>query len=1030
MSLPALAVEKRTFVYVAIFLLTVAGIGAFFQLGQLEDPAFTVKTAVVTTFYPGASPTEVELEVTDVIEQAIQKMPELDYLHSLSRAGVSIIKVEIKQEYWGDVLPQLWDVLRKRIRDVRHELPQGASDPLVSDDFSEVYGFVLAVTGDGYDMLQLDTFVDIMRKELSLVEGVSRCDIWGKPTRAIYVDISESQLAQLGMTSESLDSQLRQQNLVVDAGSIDIESRRLRVDVTGGFQRPEDIEDLVLRSTPLDSLYTGQAPTSDIIRLGDLATVTPDYKRPVNWWMRHNGREPALAIHISAQAGVNAVKVGDAIDHRLNELLAEIPVGVEVEKIAWQGDLVNDSIISFMINLLEAIGIVLLVLCVSMGLRMAVIVGVGGLVLTIIATFAVMAVWGIDLHRMSLGALIIAMGMMVDNAIVVADGVAVRIQSGMDRKQAAIEAASKPAIPLLGATVIAIMAFYPIYAARSDTGEYCRALFQVVAASLLLSWLFAMTIVPLLCMAMLPEPKGDAAADPYAGRFFRTFRRLLGTAVRFKWPVVAVMVALLLAAVWGFGFVNQMFFPDSSRPQFMVDYWAPQGTRIERVSEDVRVIEEKLLEHPLVQSVSTFIGQGPPRFYLPVDPEVPYPEYAQLIVNVENYKDGFAVAAEIEPWLRANVSALTRVRKYGVGPSDTWKLEVKISGPGDADLGTLRRLADQGVEILEACPLAREVRTNMRQRAPRIVARFNQERGRWSLVSRDDVGKSTKTSFDGRSVGLYREGDNLYEIILRRTDREEVAGSLETLSVLPMLSTEPVPLAQVIDGVELSWENAIIRRWDRRRSVRIQCSPIDGVTFPKLRSEVVEQVESIELPPGYSLEWRGESDSTATAQASLVPGAIPTGLIVVLTLVALFNALRPPLVIFCTIPFAMIGVSMGFLLTRGSFGFLALLGLMSLAGMMIKNAIVLIDEINANLAKGQSPYDSVMDAAVSRLRPVFNAAATTVLGVIPLLQDPFWVAMAITIMFGLAFGTILTLTLLPVLYSCFYGIKPTPASNG
>ena len=1030
MSLAKIAVEKKTVTYFAIFLMTVAGLAAYGQLGQLEDPQFTVKTAVVTTFYPGASPAEVELEVTDLIERAIQEIPELDYLHSISRAGVSIIKVEIKQNYWADVLPQIWDVLRKKIRNIHDKLPPGASTPLVSDDFSEVYGFVLAVTGDGFTLLELDDYVDIIKKELSLVDGVARCELWGTPRKVIYIDASQAQLAQLGLTAETVIQQLRQQNVVVDAGSIDIDDRRLRVAPTGTFQRPEDIGELTLRASPIDGLGAGPAAarSADIIRLRDIASITATYERPVQWWMRQNGNEPAFAVSISPKSGSNVVEVGKRIEQRLDEVIADLPVGIELEKVAWQADLVEESIDGFIWNLVAAVAIVLVVLFVSMGLRMAIIIGIGGLVLTIIGTFMIMDIWGIDLQRMSLGALIIAMGMMVDNAIVVADGIAVRLEKGMDRKQAAIEAASQPAIPLLGATVIATIAFYPIFAAKSDVGEYCRSLFQVVGTALVLSWIMAMTIIPLLCIAMLPTPKKRSEnQDPYGGRLFVLFRRLLGTAIGFKWPVMAGLVILLGVAIWGFGFVNQMFFPDSSRPQLMVDYWAPQGTRIEQVREDVRVIEQKLLPHPLVKSVTTFVGQGPPRSYLPVDPEVPYPEYAEFVLNFEDYKDAFKLAEEIEPWLKDNIpEALTRVRKYGVGPSDTWKFEALFSGPGDADLKTLRRLARQGMEILDDCPLAREVRTNMRQRVPKIVPRYDQQRGRWAMVSREDIGKATKRAFDGLPVGLYRERKDLYSIIFRQTEgeRARAAADIETLAVLPAMSSKPVPLSQVTKDIGVEWEDPIIRRWDRRRSVRVQCSPVDGVTYPTLRAAVLDRFNAIELPPGYTMEWRGEYDSTATAQASLGPGVIPASLLIAFIVVALFNAFRPPLVIFCTIPLAMIGVTFGFIVTRGAFGFLALLGLMSLAGMMIKNAIVLIDEINLNLAGGKTPYQSVVDAAVSRLRPVFNAAATTVLGVIPLLQDPFWVAMAITIMFGLAFGTVLTMIVIPVLYACFFRIRP------
>ncbi len=1052
MSLAEFSVKNRTTTYFGIFLFTLAGVLSYFQLGQLEDPEFTVKTGVVTTFYPGASPAEVELEVTDVIERAMQEIPEVDKQKSISRAGVSIVKVYIDESHKKHEMPQLWDMVRKKVNNVTGDLPPGTSTPLVSDDFSEVYGFVLAVTGDGFDLLELDDYADILKKELSLVPGVARCELWGEPERVVYIDISSARLSEFGLTEATVIAQLQNQNFVVNAGGIDVQERRLRVSPTGQFSEPEDIGNLVIRpgftelildfsqganvtanTSPLPSASSDfREYGSDLIRLRDVVDdITVDYRRPPFSWMRYNGHEPAIALQISPRAGSNVVTVGKAIDARVAELLETLPVGIEVGKVAWQGDLVQAATDGFMVNLMQAVGIVLVVLWLTMGWRMAVIIGIGGLVLTILCSFTVMMVWGIDLQRMSLGALIIAMGMMVDNAIVVADGIVVRMQRGEDRVKAAVGAASQPSIPLLGATVIAVMAFFPIYAAPSDVGEYCKSLFQVVAVALILSWVLAMTIVPLMCIGMLPTPKTTSAdSNPFDTKFYRGFALLLRQSIRFKWIFMTAMVALLVVSMAGFGYVRQMFFPDSSRPQLMVQYWAPQGTRVEQTIESLNKLEAKCLESDLVTAVASFSGTGPPRFYLPMDPELPYPEYGELLLSFDDYKEGFEFAAGLEDWIEENFAdGLVRVRKFGVGPMDTWKFEALFSGPADADLGVLRDLANQGMEILHASPLTREVRSNMRQRTPMITPVFANERARWAGIDRTAVGRATQRAFDGQLIGLYRQRQDLYPILVRHTEgeRRQAAGTLETLPVVRELSTRTVPLAQVTHGVEMRWEDPIIRRWDRRRSVRVQCSPIDGVTLPTLLDSVRDQFEAIELPPGYDLRWMGEDDSTAVGRDSLIPGTIPAVIIIAFTVVALFNAFRPAMVIFLTIPFAIIGVTAGFLALNGAFGFLALLGLMSLAGMMIKNAIVLLDEVKINLAAGKTPYQSVVDSALSRLRPVFNAAATTVLGVVPLLQDPFWVAMAITIMCGLAFGTLLTMFVIPVLYSCFYGIKPDPA---
>ncbi len=768
----------------------------------------------------------------------------------------------------------------------------------------------------------------------------------------------------------------------------------------------------------------------DIIRIKDFASVERGYIDPPVNVMRYNG-QPAIGIALAPAAGVNAVQVGRAVDRRIDELAEVIPAGIELHRISWQSDLVAESIRAFMINLAQAVGIVLVVLAATMGLRMAAIIGLSGLVFAILGTFIFMAVLEIDLQRVSLGALIIAMGMMVDNAIVVADGFVVRLQRGMDRTKAAIEAASQPAWALLGATLVATMAFYPIFASDYDTGEYAGSLFVVVGIALLFSWLLSQTVTPLLCMSLIPDPKdGGGSTDPYGGKFYQRFRGLLATAIRARFFFIGSLVALLLISLWSFRFVPQMFFPDASRLQFMIDYWEPEGSRIQDVSTHLRAIEHKLRDTPGVTSVSTFIGGGPPRFYLPVNPEDPYPSYGQLIVNTDSLRNVDTAMDHITPWIAANVpQALVRVRKYGVGAFDDWKFEARFSGPAEADPDVLRRLGEQGMAILEASPSAKEVRTNWRNRDRRVVPEYNQERGRWAGVDREDLANATKRSFDGVPVGLYREGDDLIPIVFRdvAAQRAGAASDMDRIQILPTLSTESVPLSQVTDGIAVEWEDPLIWRWDRRRAITVQASP-HQVTAPTLMADVRAAFEAIELPPGYSLEFDGEYGSTNDSQEALIPGIVPAVVIMIAIIVVLFNAYRPPLIIFMVIPFAVVGISFGLLVTGTPFGFMALLGAMSLSGMIIKNVVVLLDQVNINLEEGMSPYQAVVESAVSRLRPVVNATATTVLGMLPLLQDIFWVSMAVTIMFGLAFATVLTMVVVPVLYATLYRIPAQKAA--
>ena len=1036
MSLPQISIENRAVTYFTLFLILVIGTLSYFRLGQLEDPDFTVKTAIVITQYPGASPEEVELEVTDRIETAIQELPELRFLTSYSKPGLSIVKVEIKQEYWADRLPQVWDKMRSKVRDIHGQLPPGALTPNVIDDFSFVYGFVLAITGDGFTYAQLEEYVKAIRKELAIVSGVARVETWGVQPKVIYLDASEQKLLDLGVTTEDFVASLALQNQVVDAGQLDLGGMRLRIAPTGEFQSPEDIGNLRVRTSLFDKVVDlgpdltdgTQRPRdrdADTIAIRDVVDVRQGYLEPPINLMRYNG-QPAIGLSIANVTGGNIVYTGRNLDAAVAEIEAKLPLGIELHKVSWQSDLVTESISAFMINLAEAVLIVLVVIALAMGWRMGIVIG-GALILTILATFIVMSILKIDLQRVSLGALVIALGMMVDNAIVVADGMAVRLKKGMERKAAAIEAAAQPGWALLGATIIAMMAFYPIYAATADTGEYAGSLFVVVGISLIFSWLIAMTITPLMCVDLIKSPNSTdgEARDPYGGIVYTVFRALLSACIRLRWLTALVMVALFGSAVYGFQYVDRVFFTDATRQQFMVDIWAPQGTRIQQTSVLAERIEKHLDGDERVSGVTTFVGSGGPRFYLPVDPEFPYESYAQVVINTSSLDGVYSLVEELEPWVKENLpEALVRVRKYTAGPGFTWPFEARFSGPANADPEILRDLARQGVEILNNSPYAKDVRTDMRNRAPKIVPEYDQVTGVWTATSRADIANATRASFDGLPVGLFRQNEDLLPIIVRRVEeeRQQVAQDLDLLQVVPALSVKNLPLSAVTEDISVEMEDQIIVRWNRKRAVTVQASP-DGVTFPALLESVRADFEAIPLPPGYQLEWRGEYFGTVDSQESLQPGAAPAAIIIVFLIVALFNAIRPVFVIFSVVPLALVGITAGLLTFSQPFSFMALLGAMSLIGLMIKNAIVLLDEINLNKSHGLEDYNAVVAAAVSRLSPVLLGAGTTILGVLPLMQDVFWVAMATTMAVGLAFGTVFTMIMIPVFYAIYYRVK-------
>lgn len=1011
MNLTEFAIENKMVTFFSIVLLSLAGTFAFFSLGQLEDPEFTVKNALVITMYNGATAEEVEQEVTDRIESALQEMPELSSLHSRSTPGFSLINVEIKEEYWADRLPQVWDKLRRKVGDVQQELPYGASETQVVDDFGDVYGLMVGITGDGFSYAEIDDYVKILQKEISLLKGVARVDLWGNQQEAVFIDISASKVANLGISNTTLANLLVSQNMVVDGGHVESGNYRLKVNPSGDLRTPEEIGDIVVYGQSANN-------SSEFIRIRDIATIKEAYVTPANSLMRLNGKE-AIVLSVSPLNRVNVVEVGERVSAKLAQLSKTLPVGIEINQIHWQSDVVDESVNAFLINFAQAVLIVLIILTLAMGWRMGIVIGTA-LILTILATFMLMAVFGIDLHRMSLGALIIALGMMVDNAIVVAEGYAVKVQHGLSKKEAAIQSAKAPSMALLGATIIAVMAFYPIFASIESAGEYCRTLFIVVAISLMVSWVISLTVTPLQCMLML---KVDGNSGAQESKLLSLFRQSLESALKNRVLTIIVAVALLAIALGTFSNVKQIFFPSSAMTKITIDYWAPEGMRIQATSEGLKQIEEKLLSDERVNTVSTFIGKGSPRFYLPVDPENPNPAYGQIIVNLENFDDIEPMVHELEVWLAQNVSeALTRVRKYSVGPSITWTFEARFIGPADADPAVLRSLAEQGMAILHNTPLAKEISTDWRQQVLEIVPEYNQVKGRQSGILPIDLANTTKRLFDGYTVGAYRKGDKQLPIIVRENDESRTISSLEALQITPSGSSNSIPLGQVTNNISTQWVNPTIWRYNRHRAITVQASPV-GVTVAKLRASVVEEFNQIALPEGYELVWFGEHKNTIDSQASLIPGVVPALAIILFILVALFNEIRPMVIIMLIIPFVMIGVSFGLQFSGAAFGFVTLLGVMSLSGMMIKNAIVLVEQINIEKQAGKSAYQAIVDATISRIRPVFLAAATTVLGVIPLVPDVFWQGLAIAIMAGLTFGTLLTMILLPVFYSIFYRAK-------
>ena len=1012
MNLATFSIRYKTVMLVLTVMIIVGGIQAYLNLGKLEDPEFTIKTAVVITKYPGATAQEVEEEVTDKIEKSIRQMEQIKHVRSLSKDGSSAVYVDIKDKYTSKDLPQIWDELRRKVNDVRADLPPEAAEPLVKDDYGNVYGIFYAITGDGYTYAELRNFVDFLKNELLLVLGVARIEISGIQNEVIYIEFSREMISRLGMSPETIFSIVSAQNQIKESGRTEVGPDYVRIYPTGKFTSVEQIGDLVLRGKD----------SGKLIRLSDVATITRGYEDPPKNLIRLDGKR-ALGMGIATISGGNVVTMGKAVKKRLNELESRIPVGIKMGVIAYQSDTVEASVNDFILNLIEAVVIVIVVLVIFMGPVSGLLIGFI-LLLTIFATFIGMKICAIDLQSISLGALIIALGMLVDNAIVVAEGVLVGVQRGQDKVKAAEETVGRNSGALLGATIVATLAFAAIGMSQDSTGEYCRTLFYVVGLSLMLSWILAVTITPVLAIMFLKAPKGGNI-DPYGGKFYGIYRRALIYCIKFRWAMVIVMCVLLALSMWGFGFIKQSFFPASESNKIMFDIWNPEGTYIMKTSEDLNKIEEFLKKQKEVKHVSSFIGCGAQRFILNYNIEDSNSAYGQLIIKVtpdDLDEKMAAISAKTRKFVKDNLlDSMLRVKKFEKGSGNDKKIELRISGHNAV---ALRELAEKVEKIMRENPYIENVKTDWRNKKLVYRPLVNERNARRSGLTQADIANSLRQAYNGVQVGLYRENDRLLTILSRAVESERNSiNSLYSVQIWSNPLDKFVNLLQMTTGFKAEWDDSIIWRRDGIRTLTVQCDPL--INTVKVHGMIRKKIEAIPMPLGYSREWGGEFESSRDAQKG-ISGMLPlTFIIMIFIVLVLFNSLRQTFIIVLCLPLALVGVTLGLLSSGAPFSFFAMLGILSLIGMMIKNGIVLIQEIDEEILSGKDPYDAIIDSGVSRFRPVLMAAMTTVLGMIPLLWDVMFNSMAITIMCGLTFATALTLLFVPVLYCIFFKI-PSP----
>lgn len=1014
MNIAKFAIEKKVVTIVLTLVMLGGGLLCFTKLGMLEDPEFTIKDALVITPYPGATAIEVEEEVTDQLELAVQQMGQLDEVKSRSMPGVSTLTVTIRNNYDKETLPQVWDELRRKVNDAQSSLPPGAGPSMVVDDYGDVYGVFLAITGDEYTYAELKEYVKMLRRELLLVTDVAKIDTFGMRDEAVYIELDRDRMAQLGVPATAIQQALTAKNMVADAGKVRVGTELITIQATGTFNTVRQFGDLLI---PV-------AGSEKSIYLRDIAAIKRGYQEPARTILRYDGK-PGIGIGISTRLGGNAVTMGQGVQKRLAELLEDTPMGIDISYISFQSDTVTEAIRGFMVNLVEAVAIVIVVLMLFMGLRSASIIGFV-LVVTISATFILMLFNDVPLERISLGALIIALGMLVDNAIVVIDGMGVRIRQGEDARDAAIAVVQQTAVPLLGATAIAIMAFAAIGTSDDATGEFCKSLYQVILYSLSLSWVTAVTITPLLGVMFLkkPAPKKGAgeSADPFDSRFYRAYKGVLKACIKFKWITAAVVLAVFIASLMGFGKVSKSFFPDSTRPQFMAGVWLPQGTHIDETESQVREIEAHLKSTENVTHVTSLIGKGALRFILTYAPELENPAYAQFLVDVEDYRVIDGMMQEIETWLIEHFPDMRpKVEKFAMGSAGP-KVEVRILGK---DPDVLRGIAGQVSDMMADTGLATCIYTDWEQRVKTIRVVLADEQANLNGITRPDVAAVLRQAFEtGQPVGLFRDKDELLPIYIRARENERMdVDSINNLQIWSPKAGRMIPLRQVVARFETALADDIIWRQDRMRTITVKADPRIGVMTSMLQQALLAPVEALSLPQGYTVEWGGEKESSADAQAALFALVPIFFLLMVLTVIMLFNNIKQPLIIWLTVPLSLIGVTGGLLLTGQPFGFMAILGFLSLSGMLIKNAIVLIDEINLQLSLGKEPLAAVLDSGASRLIPVGMAASTTALGMAPLVIDAFFVSMAVTIIAGLVCASVLTMIFVPVLYTLFYKIK-------
>ncbi|MDO4949273.1 MAG: efflux RND transporter permease subunit [Bacteroidales bacterium] len=1037
MDLGKWAFKNSKLVYFLIAVLCVGGLLATYNMSKLEDPEITVKMAVVSAVYPGTSAHDMEMQVIDPLEKAIGEMDDVEVISSTSFNDFGLITVELYKTVREEDIQQCWDMLRRKVNDCASTLPEGAS-VAVKDDFGAVYGMFYALTADGYSPQQMSDYAELLKRELGGIEGVGKISIYGERDNCINISLKLGKMATLGVGAIEVLNTLNTQNGVYYAGYYDNGDDRVRVAVDGKMQTVQRISDMIIQGHEFEQL-----------RLSDIATITEGYDEPVRNSMTFNGQQ-ALGIAIAARSGTDITKVGAAVEKRMAQLHEErFPVGIECHKVFNQADQVSSALSTFFINLLESVVIVIVILMLTMGFKSGVIIGIS-LVVVVIGSLMILGYMDGTMQRVSLAAFILAMGMLVDNAIVIVDGILIDLKQGKERMSALTDIGRRTAGPLLGATLIAVCSFLPVFLSPDTAGTYVHDLFVVLAVSLILSWVLALVHVPLMANSFFSKNRqSEEQAALYDGKMYVVLRKSIRFTLEHRWTSVIVAVVLVALSAWGYRFMRQGFFPDMVYDQLYMEYKLPEGTNYTRVQKDLAEIESYLHTRSEVTDVVASVGGTPARYNLVRSIADPSLSYGELIVSFtspkaleENYEDLQQHLEQLYP------DAYLKFKRYNI-MYKKYPIEAVFSGP---DPAVLHQLADSARAIMEKSPMVRNLYTNWAPKTPLLNIGFDQQAAHRSELNRQNVALSVLSATGGIPVGTFYDGILKNTIYMKCVDNN--GETIDNLDNVPIFSTLPrivsaiddealvrlsmgmidrsefierlfqtVPLQQVSDGVNVNWEDPAIPRYKNRRSQSVMCSPVAGVETEAARRSIAADIEHLQLPEGYSLHWGGEREASNATMRYLFANLPLAIVLMIAILILLFKSYRKPLIILLGIPLLAPGIVGAMLLTGQTFTFCAIVGALGLIGMMMKNAIVLMDEIKDQLNAGVEPVKALIESAQSRFRPVMMASLTTILGMIPLLSDAMFGSMAAAIMGGLLFSTFATLFFIPVFYALFFKIK-------